>query len=160
MRKTLKWMVLGLLALVIMAAVGGYLMVRSAGHPKIDGDLKLTGLIYYALITEFKYKGLLLEDLTPKKQYYAYQFMGSQLATVEHVGPVTQFAGVEGQEFKQTFVRRLWILWSRDGSDQTITLPAGFVAAFDKYGNALPVAGNQLTVGWSPVYVQLMYRNE
>ena len=44
MRKTLKWMVLGLLALVIMAAVGGYLMVRSAGHPKIDGDLKLTGL--------------------------------------------------------------------------------------------------------------------
>jgi hypothetical protein len=33
-----------LLALVIMAAVGGYLMVRSAGHPKIDGDLKLTGL--------------------------------------------------------------------------------------------------------------------
>ena len=44
MRKTLKWMVLGLLALVIMAAVGGYLKVRSAGHPKIDGDLKLTGL--------------------------------------------------------------------------------------------------------------------
>jgi heme A synthase len=44
MRKTLKWMVLGLLALVIMAAVGGYLMVRSSGHPKIDGDLKLAGL--------------------------------------------------------------------------------------------------------------------
>ena len=44
MRKTLKWMVLGLLALVIVAAVGGYLMVRSAGHPKIDGDLKLAGL--------------------------------------------------------------------------------------------------------------------
>ena len=123
-------------------------------------DLNLTGLIYYALITEFKYKGLLLEDLTPKKQYFAYQFMGSQLDAVEHVGPVTQFAGVQGQEFKQTFVRRLWILWSQDGSDQTISLPAGFVAAFDKYGNALPVAGNQLTVGWSPVYVQLMDRNE
>jgi penicillin amidase len=44
MRKALKWIVLGLLALIVIAAVGGYLMVRSAGHPKVDGDLKLAGL--------------------------------------------------------------------------------------------------------------------
>jgi hypothetical protein len=44
MRKTLKWIVLGLLALIVAAAVGGYLMVRSSGHPKIDGDLKLASL--------------------------------------------------------------------------------------------------------------------
>ncbi len=42
--KTLKWIVLSLLALIVIAAVGGYLMVRSAGHPKVDGELKLAGL--------------------------------------------------------------------------------------------------------------------
>ena len=44
MRKALKWIVLGLLVLILIAAAGGYLMVRSAGHPKVDGDLKLAGL--------------------------------------------------------------------------------------------------------------------
>lgn len=122
--------------------------------------LNLTALIYYAMITEFKYKGLLLEDFTPKKQFEAYKFMGSQLSWVEHVGPITQFDGVDGQEFKQTFVRRLWILWSKDGLDHTITLPNDFVQAYDKYGNVLPTSGGELTVGWSPVYVQLMYANE
>ncbi len=122
--------------------------------------LNLTALIYYAMITEFKYKGLLLEDFTPKKQFEAYKFMGSQLSWVEHVGAVTQFDGVDGQEFKQSFVRRLWILWSKDGQDHTITLPTDFVQAFDKYGNVLPTMGNELTIGWSPVYIQLMYSNE
>ena len=117
-------------------------------------------MIYYALITEFMYKGLLLEDHTPKKQYYAYQYLGSQLSWVEHVGPVTQFSGVEGQEFKQSFIRRLWILWSADGTDQTITLPDDFVQAFDKYGNVVPVADQKLVVGWSPVYVQLAYTSQ
>lgn len=122
--------------------------------------LNLTALIYYAMITEFKYKGLLLEDFTPKKQFEAYKVMGSQLSWVEHVGAVTQFDGIDGQEFKQSFVRRLWILWSKDGQDHTITLPTDFVRAFDKYGNVLPTTGNELTIGWSPVYIQLMYANE
>ena len=57
-------------------------------------------------------------------------------------------------------MRRLWILWSKDGLDHTITLPNDFVQAYDKYGNVLPTSGGELTVGWSPVYVQLMYANE
>jgi penicillin amidase len=44
MRKALKWIVLSLLALMLFAALGGYWMVRSAGHPKVDGELKLAGL--------------------------------------------------------------------------------------------------------------------
>ena len=122
--------------------------------------LNLTTLIYYAMITEFKYKGLLLEDFTPKKQFAAYKFMGSQLSGVEHIGSVTQFDGVDGQEFKQSFVRRLWILWSKEGQDHTISLPTDFVQAFDKYGNVLPTTGSELTIGWSPVYIQLRYTNE
>lgn len=137
--------------------------VGSAYIPRAYAEgygLGLHGMIYYALITEFMYKGLLLEDHTPKKQYYAYQYLGSQLSWVEHVGPVTQFSGVEGQEFKQSFIRRLWILWSADGTDQTITLPDDFVQAFDKYGNVVPVADQKLVVGWSPVYVQLAYTSQ
>ncbi|MCX7176398.1 MAG: penicillin acylase family protein [Proteobacteria bacterium] len=40
----LKWSVLGLLALIVVAAIGAYLMVRSAGHPQVDGNMKLPGL--------------------------------------------------------------------------------------------------------------------
>jgi penicillin amidase len=44
MRKALKWTVLSLLALIVIAAVGGFWLVRSAGHPKVNGDLRLAGL--------------------------------------------------------------------------------------------------------------------
>jgi len=44
MRKALKWIVVTLLALILVVALGGYLMVRSAGQPKVEGNLKLAGL--------------------------------------------------------------------------------------------------------------------
>lgn len=137
--------------------------VGAAYIPRVYAEgygLNLSAMIYYAMITEFKYKGLLLEDFTPKKQYDAYKFMGSQLSWVEYVGPVTQFEGIDGQEFKQSFIRRLWILWSKDGRDQVIDLPSDFVQAFDKFGSVLPTVDNRLTIGWSPVYVQLVYANK
>ncbi|MBE2261883.1 MAG: penicillin acylase family protein [Burkholderiaceae bacterium] len=44
MLKVLKWIVFLLLALLLAAAAGGYYMLRSAGHAKVDGELKLAGL--------------------------------------------------------------------------------------------------------------------
>ncbi len=44
MRKVLKWVLLGLLTLIVAAAVGAFLLLRSAGHPQVEGQLKLTGL--------------------------------------------------------------------------------------------------------------------
>jgi penicillin amidase len=48
MRKTLpkilKWFALGMPALIVVAAAGAYLVVRSAGHPQVEGTMKLAGL--------------------------------------------------------------------------------------------------------------------
>lgn len=119
--------------------------------------LDLVGGIYYALITEYHYKGLLLEDLSVKPQFYAYRFLGSQLRDTHHTGPVTDYAGVEGQAFAQPGIRRLQIVWSQSGYDQTIALPEGFRQAFDVFGNPVEPDAGRLTIGWSPIYIELSY---
>jgi hypothetical protein len=134
----------------------------AAAIPRIYAEaynLGLLGATYYALISEFKYKGLLREDLTPKPQYHAYEFMAGQLHRVEHVGPVTDYAGVTGAEFKRSGIRSMQIIWSISGTDQTITLPSDFVDAFDYLGRRVTPADNQLVVGWAPIYIELKIRN-
>ena len=42
--KWLKWILFSMLALALVALVGGYLKLRSAGHAQVDGDMKLVGL--------------------------------------------------------------------------------------------------------------------
>jgi len=48
MRKTplyfLKWIALGFVTLIAVAAIAAYFMVRAAGHPQVDGAMKLAGL--------------------------------------------------------------------------------------------------------------------
>lgn len=44
MLKTLKRVGVGLLALIVVAVIGAYLMVRSSGRPQVDGEMKLVGL--------------------------------------------------------------------------------------------------------------------
>lgn len=122
--------------------------------------LRLSGAVYYALITEFKYKGLLLPDFTPKKQYAAFKFMGGQLSWVEYVEAVTEFPGISGYEFNRSRLRRLLILWSTDGTDQFYTVPGDFVQAYDKYGAVVEPVEGRLLVDWSPIYVSLKSQNE
>ncbi len=137
--------------------------VGAAYIPRVIAEayqLRLAGIVYYALITEFKYKGLLLPDLTPKQQYAAFQFAASQLSWVEYVKPVEQYVGISGAEFNRSRLRRLWIIWSADGTEQRLSLPPDFVQARDKYGNVLPADGDSLAVGWSPIYVYLKIENQ
>ena len=137
--------------------------VGAAYIPRVYAEaygLQLAGGVYYAMITEFMYKGLLLPDLTPKKQYAAYRFMGAQLSWSEYVGPVTDFAGVSGYEFNRSRLRRLMILWSTDGTEQRFAPPSDFVQAYDKYGNVLPLSEGEVVVGWSPIYVERKLQNE
>lgn len=123
--------------------------------------LGVVGATYYALITEGDgYKGLIREDLSPKLQYQSYRFLGGMLHGVEHVGPVTTYPGVEGQSFKQSEVRRLQIIWSVDGLPQTVTPPPDFERAYDVFGNLVAPAEGKLTVDWSPLYLELRYRNQ
>lgn len=123
-------------------------------------ELGLVGATYYALISDFKHKGLLYENKTVKPQYKAYDFMSSMLSYVDHSGPVTEYPGVSGQLFKRSGVRRIQVVWSTSGAEQTITLPADFVQAFDRYGNVLEPTTGTLKVSWSPIYIELLYQNQ
>ncbi|MDY7078543.1 MAG: hypothetical protein SXV54_16630 [Chloroflexota bacterium] len=117
--------------------------------------LDLLGGVYYAIISEFKYKGLLLPDLTPRPAFWAYRFMSSQLIGARYEGPVVDYAGVTGHLFNRGGGQLVQILWATDGTDQVIDLPADFVEAYDKYGEPLTPNAGQLTVGWSPIYIAL-----
>jgi hypothetical protein len=137
--------------------------VGAAYIPRVYAEAHQLGLdfaIYYALITEFKYKGLLLEDLTPKKQYYAFKYMATQLSWAEYVKPVTEYPGLSGAEFNRSRLRLFWIIWSSDGTTQYLTPPANFVQVTDKYGNVLDLVDGKIAVDWSPVYVHFMVTNQ
>lgn len=123
-------------------------------------ELGLIGATYYALISDFKHKGLLNNDKSIKPQYQAYEFMSSTLSHVEYGGAVTDYPGVSGQLFKRSGIRRIQVVWSTTGAEQTITLPADFVQAYDHYGNVLTPTDGTLKVSWAPIYVELLYQNQ
>jgi len=116
--------------------------------------MNLVGATYYALITEFKFKGLLLPDFTPKPAFAAYKYLGSQLGRARYQSAATGFQGLAGGQFEKEDGRQLLILWSADGSDVSLPLPGGFRAAYDKFGQKLPVIDDQLVIGWSPIYLE------
>lgn len=118
-------------------------------------DLNLLGAVYFALISDFKYKGLLLPDFTPRPMYGAYQFLGQQLAGAQPEGPVADYAGLSGYSFIRPDGWRVQIVWATSGTDQTLPLPTGFAQAFDKFGAPLAPVEGTLTIGWSPIYVEL-----
>ncbi len=137
--------------------------VGAAFIPRVYAEaygLGLAGASYYALISDFKYKGLLNADLSAKPQYLAFRFMARQLSHVEHVGPVNDYPGVSGQLFKRSGIRRLQIVWSTTGNPISITLPADFLAAYDRFGQLIQPSAGKVTVDWSPIYVELKYRNQ
>ena len=109
--------------------------------------------MYYSLVNQSKYKGLLEPDFTPKPAFRAYKFMSEQIGQAIYEGPVTGYAGVAGQSFRRGAAERVQILWSADGADHTLPAPAGFAAAYDKYGTPISPADGELTAGWSPIYV-------
>jgi len=117
-------------------------------------NMNLVGATYYALITEFKFKGLLLPDFTPKPAFAAYKYLGSQLGRARYQSAATGFQGLAGGQFEKEDGRQLLILWSADGSDVSLPLPGGFRAAYDKFGQKLPVIDDQLVIGWSPIYLE------
>ncbi|MFC2037686.1 hypothetical protein ACFLYD_06945 [Chloroflexota bacterium] len=116
--------------------------------------LGLKGHVYYAMINEpWRYTGLLLPDLTPKKVYYAYHTAATFLTRVTYQGPVGGYpAGIEGYAFRQKdTLRRVDVVWSANGSAQSLTLPAG-TSAYDRYGSLVASSG-VIQVDYGPVYV-------
>jgi hypothetical protein len=133
--------------------------VGAAFVPRVYAEaynLGLSGAIYHAMISEFKYKGLVHEDLSPKPQFNAYKWLGSQLLSAKFRGAITHLSGVSGAAWNRPS-DRLWVVWTTDGNDKAIPLPRGFRHAFDKYGNVIEPVGGQLTLNWSPIYLEIAY---
>ncbi len=132
--------------------------VSAAFVPRVFSEgagADLQGLTYFPLVDNSTY-ALLTPDLTPQPMYQAYKFMSGELANYRYERAVTEYPGVSGFQFNQDNVRGVQVLWSTDGTDQTIGVPDNFQQAFDKFGNPIvPGNNNPLTVGWSPIYVEL-----
>jgi hypothetical protein len=101
----------------------------------------------------WRYSGLLDANQNPKPVYKALQFMTTELSSCKYSQQIYDYSNVRVYEFTNAS-KRIWVMWSPDGQNHTITLPAGTTKVIDKYGNTLSPSNNQLTVN-SPVYVEM-----
>ena len=118
--------------------------------------LGLKGQSYFALINEgWRNTGLILPppELTPKPGYHAYVAAYSFLSSVKYEGEVNGYPGrIEGYSFRRiNQPGYVDVIWSTDGSTQSVTLPTGG-SAYDRYGDLIAASG-VIQVDYSPVYV-------
>lgn|GEM_PF-1717482 len=102
----------------------------------------------------WRHGGLLDENQNPRPAYWALHFLTNELARYSYTGPVTLYPSLQGYEFSVTG-KRVWVLWAPDEVPHSVTLPAGTVRVFDKYGGDITPPGDTLSVS-SPVYVELI----
>lgn len=96
--------------------------------------------------------GLLDENQLPRKSYDALKFMTQMLGNASYTGVVSQFPGVSGYKF-QDGKRKIWVIWSADGQDQTIQLPSGVTTVYNRAGTVITPPGQELVVN-RPVYLE------
>jgi len=116
-------------------------------------SLGLEDLIYYSMTDDWagRNNGLLRANLSKKPSYYGYKTAVSFLSQASYLAPAAGYpAGVEGYAFALPNAQRTDVIWSIDGTPQTVTLPVG-AAAYDRYGVGL--GSGTVEVGYSPVYV-------
>jgi hypothetical protein len=101
--------------------------------------------------------GLLTSSGTPRPAYFAYQFARSELIDASFVGDIGSadiggVTGVKGYKFNRGD-RTIWLLWSLDGAEHSISFSVLPHAIFDTFGNSLP-SSSPLTVTLMPLYIE------
>jgi hypothetical protein len=117
--------------------------------------LGVTGQVYYLLIADIVHYSLMTSDFAARPMYESYKVLSSYLQDSRYTGQVTEYPGVSGSLFNQNGTRPFQIVWSTDGTDQTIPTPPDFIRAADKFGQPIEPVNGQLTIGWSPIYLEL-----
>jgi hypothetical protein len=79
--------------------------------------------------------------------------MANELSGTNYNKQITAYPGVRIYEFGNS-LKKIWVMWTPDQQNYTISLPAGTTRVLDKYGTVIQVSGNQLTVN-TPVYVEI-----
>jgi hypothetical protein len=99
--------------------------------------------------------GLLNGDRSPKPAYHAYSFAYKKLATSNSVEEKTDYgSNVKEYEFKNAG-KKLWVVWSLNGANQTVTLPQTPTAIWDMYGNLqTDPPSTSFTVTLLPHYIE------
>lgn len=103
--------------------------------------------------------GLLDADLSPRPAFTAYKFARDTLQDAAYVRTLTEFTNVAGYEFQRDG-RRYWILWTKNGDPQMITLPGVPSSAWDALGAPVSLSGsaantNPLTaITMNPLYLE------
>jgi hypothetical protein len=101
----------------------------------------------------WRYGGLLDGSQSPKPAYNALQFLTQELEGASYIGRVLENTAVDAYEFTRKDVK-VWVMWSPDEMNHTVSLPSSALQAYNKYGVLIPITSNQITVN-SPVYVEL-----
>lgn len=88
--------------------------------------------------------------------YKTFQFSSGELRNTVFSRNITEFTGVKGYELSRSD-RRIWVIWSSDGSTHTASLPSKPLAAYhiNSVGNAVsdtPSTSVQVTSG--PVFLE------
>ena len=112
----------------------------------------LIGNLWFTMEGSWNCTGLINPDYTTLPAYTAYQFSSSELRNSSWVRDITDYAGVKGYEFNRGD-RRIWVLWSLDGSSHTISLP-GVPLAVHHVNGASITPSVSITLGLEPIYFE------
>jgi hypothetical protein len=115
--------------------------------------------IWYSMLGD-RNSGLVNPDLSPRPAFRSYEMASRWLGATNFSAVISQYTLVKGYEFRSIRnARRIWLLWSANGSNQPITLPAVPLSigrvSIDGSEEAVIPTGQSLTVGVAPIYVEM-----
>jgi len=109
---------------------------------------------WYHGVSGWRNSGLLNKDLSPKLAYKAYSFAYKKIATSNFVEERTDYGSNVKEYVFQKDGKTLWVVWSLDGANHTVTLPQTPTAIWDMYGNPQTITGTSYTVTLLPQYIE------
>jgi hypothetical protein len=117
--------------------------------------LGLPATIWYTLDGPgWRHTGLLDKEQQPRPAYKTFSAMTTLLADADYLRPIEDWGGIVGYAFEHS-KGETWVLWSPDNTSVRIPVPAGLQRAYDLTGNPLKLHGNELDVGFHPIYLEI-----
>jgi hypothetical protein len=116
--------------------------------------------IWYSL-SGWRNSGLVYSDLSPRPAYFSFKFARQKLEDVIFIGAITSqdTGGTDsllGYKFQYTDGRPIWVIWSKDREESTISLPDPPLGVWDAFGNPVAVPDpDALTVTIKPLFIEL-----
>lgn len=102
-----------------LPAANAYYLVQAYSVSIAEG---FAGSVWYSAFG-VRCSGLFNADLTPRPAFNAYNYMANKMGEAVFSRQIDSFLGVMGYEFKLPD-RRVWVLWSSNKTEHTISLPS------------------------------------